>query len=278
MRIFRIRVAVATAAMLALGAIGGLAGPAFAAEETGTLCTSNTGTVKLRPGLEETTPKVQNVVIKGVLTGCEGSVSSSKYVAHLKTAGPATCATLAAGEVASGTIVIKKWSPKGTKTSHGSLELVVKSGSTTMFGSIGTGGFEGDGIYSPISTVFAGEESCGDKKAKVKLGSLSSSELRVAAPPDATIETPENGGVYHLNEVVPTSFSCNEGLFGPGLESCIDSNGSSSGVGTLDTSTLSPEKEEPEVPGELEPFHYSAIATSIDHQKGRGSIHYLVIE
>ena len=278
MRILRIRPVATAAAVLALGAVGGLAGPAFAAEETGTICSSNAGTVKLSPGLEETTPKVQNVTIKGTLAGCTGAVSSAKYVAHLKTAGVASCATLAAGEAASGTIVIKKWSPKGLKTSHGSLELVVKSGPTTMYGSIATGGFEGDGIYSPGATVFTGEESCGDKKAKVKLGSFASSELRVAAPPKATIETPENGGVYHLNEVVPTGFSCDEGLFGPGLESCEDSNGSTSGTGTLDTSTLSPEKEEPEVPGELEPFHYSAIATSIDRQKGRNSIHYLVIE
>jgi hypothetical protein len=172
-----------------------------------------------------------------------------------------TCATLAAGEGASGTIVVK-WSPKGQKVSHGSLEMVLKSGPTTMFGSIASGTFEGDGFYSPGSLAFG---SCGDAKAKLKTGTFSGSEARVAAPPKAKVEAPESGGVYTLGALVPTSFSCTEGAFGPGLESCTDSNGSTSGSGALDTSTV----------GE---HTYSAVAKSIDGLKGRNSIHYEVVE
>ena len=261
MRNLTTRLAVVAAMAVPLGVVAGLASPALASE-TGTVCSGNSGAMKISPGVEETVAKVQNIKIKGVLTGCSGStLTSATYVAHLKTVGPVTCATLATGESASGTIVVK-WSPKGQKNSHGSLEMVLASGATTMYGSIGLGTFEGDGIYSPGSTVLG---SCGDKKAKLKLGSFSSSELRVAAPPKATIEAPENGGVYTQNAVVPTSFSCAEGLFGPGLESCIDSNGASEGVGALDTSTLGEQS-------------YSVTARSIDGQKHKDSIHYEVIE
>jgi hypothetical protein len=218
----------------------------------------------MSPGLEETEAKVQNITIKGLLSGCAGStVTEAKYVAHLKSAGPVTCATIATGEAASGTILLK-WSPKkpGGGTSHSTLDMVLASGSSTMFGSIEAGPFAGDGLYSPIGESFG---SCGNKKAKLKLGTLSGSTARVAAPPKAEVESPENEGVYTLNQVVPTTFSCSEGLFGPGLESCVDSNGVSGGTGTVDTS-------------ELGEHSYVVTAHSIDGLKDRASIHYEVIE
>lgn len=254
-----------SAALLVLSSVvGATASPALAAEPTGSICASNAGTIKMSPGLEETEAKVQNITIKGVLSGCSGStVTEAKYVAHLKSAGPMTCATLAAGEAATGTILLK-WTPKkpGGGTSHSTTEMVLTSESSTMYGSIEAGPFAGDGLYSPISASFG---SCGDKKAKLKTGSLAGSSARVAAPPKADVESPEGGGVYTLGQVVPTTFSCSEGVFGPGLESCTDSNGASGGAGTLDTS-------------ELGEHDYVVIARSVDGLKDRASIHYEVVE
>jgi hypothetical protein len=86
-------------------------------------------------------------------------------------------------------------------------------------------------------------------------------KYRVAAAPKATIESPKSGGTYKQGEAVPTSFSCKEGAFGPGLASCGAVKASSSGRETLGGSgALNTE--------ELGAHQYTVTAKSEDGQEG----------
>ena len=83
----------------------------------------------------------------------------------------------------------------------------------------------------------------------------------VAGIPTATITSPTTGHTYGVGQVVPTHFTCADPT-GPGVTTCIDSDGSST-PGALSTTT----------PGT---FVYTVTATSSDGQTGSATISYTV--
>lgn len=136
--------------LVVLAAIVGafcLAATASASAATAT-CTGATGKIKLSPGLTETAA-VQNVQIKGELTGCtgEGAQESYKFQIHAKTAEAVTCSALTTGALTGeeSTILVKT----GEGNSGGSVATSVIEGESPFT----SGALEGGPFTSAIGTL-----------------------------------------------------------------------------------------------------------------------------
>ena len=103
-------------------------------------------------------------------------------------------------------------------------------------------------------------------KSKDGESGTASISYTVAAPPDASILYPASGETYAQDTFITTEFSCTDGEYGPGIESCTDSNGGSAGSGVLENSTTA-------TPG---PRIYTVTAKSYDGAIATASIGYTI--
>jgi hypothetical protein len=152
-----------------------------------TTCSSNTGTIKLSPGLTET-PHVQNVTIKGELSECSGeesTVTSAKYVAQLKTSEAVTCAALKGAAADEGSIVLKL-SPHGQGNSAGTFSMPISELPVAIAGTLESGVLAGDTISGTVTESYTGGPTCGvapegKKKAKkVNKGTFTGSPVVIS--------------------------------------------------------------------------------------------------
>lgn len=157
------------------------------ASAASTTCNTNSGTIKLSPGLSES-PHVQNVTIKGALSECSGEeVTGATYVAHLKTTEAVTCSALTGAGAAEeeGTIVVK-WSPKGQGNSKGSFSMPLTEAPVAIGGALESGPFSGDSLAGTVSQNYTGGPTCGvapegkRKAKKVSKGSFTGSPVTVS--------------------------------------------------------------------------------------------------
>jgi hypothetical protein len=154
-------------------------------------CETNTGTIKLSPGLTET-PQVQNITIKGTLGSCDGSagIESASYVDHLKTTEEVTCSALSSYSSEPTTTPVSlaiKWGPHELGTSHGTLVVpITEASSAPLSGSLEGGPFSGPEpiVGGEIYETFTGGYTCGlaegKRKAKpVKKGSFTGTGIDI---------------------------------------------------------------------------------------------------
>jgi len=125
------------------------------------LCTSNTGTVTLSPGLTNTAA-VQILKIKGTLSGCSGeSFTGASYSANETTTGPVSCSVLTGAGGPASAAAKFKWTPKA-KPSTGALGLpLTETAGVALSGALASGPYSPLSLSGSVSETFTGGSTCG---------------------------------------------------------------------------------------------------------------------
>ena len=157
---------------------------ASAAEAT---CSGATGKIKLSPGLTETAA-VQNIQVKGELTGCtgEGAKESYKFQIHAKTAEAVTCSALTSGALSGeeSTILVKA-SGEGNSSGSVSFQLIEGTGSFSS-GPLSGGAFEGGTASGSLAESFTGGPGCGKPIVTEKKGKVSEKPAKKVSKGEVT--------------------------------------------------------------------------------------------
>jgi alpha-tubulin suppressor-like RCC1 family protein len=147
------------------------------------VCTTNTGTIKLSPGLTNTAAS-QTLKVKGTLSGCTGEpFTAVAYSATLKTAAVSCSVLKGAGESASGAATYK-WTPKATPSkATGTLGmLLTETPGVALSGAVTAGSYSPLTLSGTATESFTGGAACGEKVGRkaakpVKTGTFSGSAV-----------------------------------------------------------------------------------------------------